>query len=72
MKNQAWSTENIFETLLDVADIEIRNNPRYGRSIISEDFRPMPRWVQSGLFFDQAAKSGACKVLKHTPIYHEH
>lgn len=72
MKNQAWSTENIFETLLDVADIEITNNPRYGRSIISEDFKSMPRWVQSGLFFDQAAKSGACKVLTHKPIHHEH
>lgn len=64
MKNQAWSTENIFETLADAADIEIKNKPRGNRSILSENFRTMPRWVQSGLFFDQATRSGACKVLR--------
>lgn len=67
MKNQAWSTQNIFETLAGAADIEIANQPRHGASILSENFQPMPRWVQSGLIFDQAARTGACKVLTHAP-----
>ncbi len=67
MKNQAWSTQNIFETLAGAADIEIANQPRHGASILSENFQPMPRWVQSGLIFDQATRTGACKVLTHAP-----
>lgn len=66
MKTQAWSTENIFESLADAADIKIKNNPRSNKSILSENFQTTPRWVQSGLFFDRAARSGACKVLTHT------
>lgn len=64
MRDQPWSTENIFDTLLDAAEIKIKNAPRENKSILVRDYKPSPRWVQSGLFFDQAEKNGICKILQ--------
>lgn len=58
-----WSTENVFDTLIDAADIRIPGSPPT-RSLFANDFTPQPRWVQSGTYFDSAERAGACGEIK--------
>jgi len=58
-----WSTENVFDTLIDAADIKIPGSPPT-RSLFAKEFTPQPRWVQSGAYFDSAERVGACGEIK--------
>lgn len=56
MRHKPWGTENIFETMLDLSGVSIENNPRKNKSIISENFFPGIRKLQSGFDFDNSPR----------------
>lgn len=64
----SWSTENVFNTLLDAAGIEIRSKKKGNNSLLARDFVAMPRWIQSGIYFDDAIPEGACGILKRRKL----
>jgi glucan phosphoethanolaminetransferase (alkaline phosphatase superfamily) len=59
-----WTTESVFNTLLDVAGIATSIPTRGGQSLLQPTFASQPRWIQSGGDFDTAEPEGACGVLK--------
>jgi glucan phosphoethanolaminetransferase (alkaline phosphatase superfamily) len=59
-----WSTENIFNTLLDAAGISIAGQTASPQSLFHPKFVPQPRWIQSGVHFDTAVREGVCGFLK--------
>lgn len=63
-RDAPWSTENVFDTLIDAADIRIPGETPPTRSLFARDFTPQPRWIQSGNYFDSAERAGACGEIK--------
>lgn len=63
MRYKPWATENVFESMLDISGIDVKNNPRENKSILNEDFMPSPRKLQSGFDFDNAPRGGECNVI---------
>jgi glucan phosphoethanolaminetransferase (alkaline phosphatase superfamily) len=56
------STENVFHTMLDAANIHYKGeNLTY--SLLHDTWKPHPRWTQTGLDFDTAARDPVCKTL---------
>ncbi|SMB30998.1 putative membrane-associated, metal-dependent hydrolase [Sterolibacterium denitrificans] len=64
-RDSPWSTENVFDTLLDAADISLPPQSYGTKSLLQKDFSIQPRWIQSGMFFDEALREGNCHVLAH-------
>lgn len=65
-RDTPWSTENVFNTLIDAADIRIPGRMPQAQSLFSAEFSPQPRWVQSGAEFDNAERVGVCGEIKNT------
>lgn len=63
-RDTPWSTENVFNTLIDAADIRIPGGATTAQSLFATDFTPQARWVQSGADFDKAERVGACGEIK--------
>jgi len=63
-RNSPWSTESVFNTLLDIAGITTVVPTSGGQSLINPQFMKQPRWIQSGGDFDTAESDGICGVLK--------
>lgn len=62
-------TNNIFHTMLDLAQIRYPNMA-YAKSFASPNFRPAPRLLSSGHDFDLAAKDKVCKSLPSSNVLH--
>lgn len=62
-RDTPWTTENVFATLLDAAGIEIAGQRGPTKSLLSREFTPQPRWIQSGGDFDKAIREGVCSSL---------
>jgi hypothetical protein len=56
------TTENVFHTMLDAANIHYEGEDMT-RSLLSDSWKPHPRWTQTGLDFDTAARDPVCKTL---------
>ena len=60
------STENVFHSLLDAADIRYADE-RLESSVFHPSWQAGRRIVQNGLDFDRAAREPTCLTLEHAP-----
>lgn len=60
------STENVFHSLLDGADIRYPDE-RLSASLFHDSWTPRPRIVQTGLDFDRAVRDPVCLSLQPAP-----
>ena len=61
-KSQPLTTEHVFHTILDVANISYPSEA-LDMSIASSFWKPSLRWTQTGLDFDISARDPVCKKL---------
>jgi glucan phosphoethanolaminetransferase (alkaline phosphatase superfamily) len=62
------TTSHVFHTLLDAASIRYPEED-LSRSLLRTNWSPRPRWTQTGLDFDTAARDPICKTLTARPTY---
>lgn len=63
-REASWSTEAVFSTLLDAADITISSPLNTNKSLFGSGELSYQRWIQSGGYFDSALPDGSCRILK--------
>lgn len=61
-RSAPWSTENVFDTLLDAAGI-VFSGSRQQKSLLDPSFVPTQRMTQVGLDFDKVDRDPVCKAL---------
>lgn len=61
-RDVAWSTSNVFPTLLDAAGIDFAGSEPE-RSLLNRSFSAGPRWTQAGVYFDEADRDPICSTL---------
>ena len=62
----SWSTENVFDTLLDAAGVGFPGS-RHQKSLLDPSFVPTQRMTQVGLDFDKSAREPVCKTVLQNP-----
>lgn len=60
--NKPLTTEHVFNTLLDAADIRYPDE-KLSQSIISKQWKPAARWTQVRLDFDKSDRDPVCRKL---------